>query len=84
MTATTDRQDLIGLLPTEARTALADHFRERGVASYRVGQTLDRLYGKVALSFDEITELSRAERASTMASDSESPGVRALSSSRRQ
>ena len=62
MTATTDRQDLIGLLPDEARTALSDHFRERGVASYRIGQTLDRLYDKVALSVDEITELSTAER----------------------
>jgi 23S rRNA (adenine2503-C2)-methyltransferase len=62
VTATTDRKDLIGLLPGEARAALDDHFRGRGVASYRVGQTLDRLYDKVALSVDEITELSKTER----------------------
>lgn len=63
MTATTERPDLIGLLPDEARTALTDHFRGRGVASYRVGQTVDRIYDKLALSIDEITELSTAERA---------------------
>jgi 23S rRNA (adenine2503-C2)-methyltransferase len=62
MTATTERLDLIGLVPDRARDALAAHFRDRGVASYRVGQTLDRIYDKVALSFDEITELSRDER----------------------
>jgi 23S rRNA (adenine2503-C2)-methyltransferase len=62
VTATTDRKDLIGLLPDEARAALADHFQARGVAAYRVGQTLDRIYDKVALSVDEITELSKAER----------------------
>jgi 23S rRNA (adenine2503-C2)-methyltransferase len=63
MTATTERPDLVGLVPDEARAALTDHFQRRGVASYRVGQTLDRIYGKVALSFDEITELSHRERA---------------------
>ncbi len=63
MTATTERPDLIGLVPDQARTALSEHFRTRGVAGYRTGQTLDRIYDKVALSFDEITELSTDERA---------------------
>ena len=63
MTATTERPDLIGLVPDDARAALSAHFEQRGVASYRVGQTLDRIYDKVALSTDEITELSKKERA---------------------
>jgi 23S rRNA (adenine2503-C2)-methyltransferase len=63
MTSTTDRPDLIGLVPEDARAALSEHFRSRNVAGYRVGQTLDRLHDKVALSFDEITELSMEERA---------------------
>ncbi len=63
MTSTTERPDLIGLVPDRARALLAEHFSARGVASYRVQQTLDRLYDKVPLSVDEITELPRAERA---------------------
>jgi 23S rRNA (adenine2503-C2)-methyltransferase len=63
MTTTTDRPDLIGMTPDHARPALQAHFEERGVAAYRIDQTLDRIYGKVALSMDEITELPVAERA---------------------
>ena len=62
MTTTTERHDLIGLVPDRARAALSAHFRARNVASYRVGQTLDRIHDKVALSVDEITELSKSER----------------------
>ncbi|HUG38984.1 MAG TPA: 23S rRNA (adenine(2503)-C(2))-methyltransferase RlmN [Longimicrobiales bacterium] len=62
MTRTTERIDLLGLPPDDARTALEAHYAGRGVASYRALQTLDRLYGKVVLSFDEITELPRIER----------------------
>ncbi|MFW6330246.1 MAG: 23S rRNA (adenine(2503)-C(2))-methyltransferase RlmN [Gemmatimonadota bacterium] len=62
MTATTERPDLINLVPDDARAALVRHFERRGVASYRVGQTLDRIYDRVALSVDEITELSKGER----------------------
>lgn len=62
MTATTDRPDLCGMLPEQARQALRGHFEARGVASYRVGQTIARLYDKLALGFDEVTELPRAER----------------------
>jgi 23S rRNA (adenine2503-C2)-methyltransferase len=62
MTATTDRPDLIGMLPEHAAPALQAHFEARGVAAYRVGQTLGRLYDHVALSVDELTELPVAER----------------------
>jgi 23S rRNA (adenine2503-C2)-methyltransferase len=62
MTATTDRPDLIGMAPEHAAPALQAHFAARGVASYRVGQTLGRLYDHVALSVDELTELPVSER----------------------
>jgi 23S rRNA (adenine2503-C2)-methyltransferase len=62
MTATTHRPDLIGMLPEHAAPALQAHFEARGVAAYRVGQTLGRLYDHVALSVDELTELPVAER----------------------
>jgi 23S rRNA (adenine2503-C2)-methyltransferase len=62
MTATTDRPDLIGMLPEHAAPALQAHFEARGIAAYRVGQTLGRLYDHVALSVDELTELPVAER----------------------
>jgi 23S rRNA (adenine2503-C2)-methyltransferase len=62
MTSTTERPDLIGLVPDRARDALRAHFDGRGVASYRVDQTLSWLYDKVALSTEEITELPTGER----------------------
>jgi 23S rRNA (adenine2503-C2)-methyltransferase len=62
MTATTDRPDLVGMLPDHARPALQAHFEARGVAAYRVRQTLGRLYDHVALSVDELTELPVPER----------------------
>lgn len=62
MTNSTERPDLIGLVPDRARDALRAHFQARGIASYRVDQTLSWLYEKVALSTDEITELPKEER----------------------
>ncbi|HUE77874.1 MAG TPA: 23S rRNA (adenine(2503)-C(2))-methyltransferase RlmN [Longimicrobiales bacterium] len=62
MTRTTERTDLIGLVPDDARAALEAHFERRGIASYRARQTVDRLYDKLALSFAEMTELPTAER----------------------
>jgi 23S rRNA (adenine2503-C2)-methyltransferase len=62
MTATTDPPDLVGMPPDAAKAALEGHFRERGVAGYRVGQVLGRLFDKVAVSPAEITELPGAER----------------------
>jgi 23S rRNA (adenine2503-C2)-methyltransferase len=63
MTSTTHIPALIGLPPDRARAALATHFEGRGVASYRVGQTLSRLHEGLAVSFDEMTELPGRERA---------------------
>ncbi|MFO7894990.1 MAG: 23S rRNA (adenine(2503)-C(2))-methyltransferase RlmN [Longimicrobiales bacterium] len=63
MTHEAEYPDLIGLVPDRARDALRTHFEARGVASYRVDQTLSWLYEKVALSTDEITELPTEERA---------------------
>ncbi len=63
MTETAERPDLIGLVPDQTRAALRAHFAERGVASYRVGQTLAWIFDKVVLSPDEITELPQEERA---------------------
>jgi 23S rRNA (adenine2503-C2)-methyltransferase len=62
MTATTERFDLIGLVPDRARAVLEEHFDARGVGSYRVGQTLAWIYERVALSPGEITELPGSER----------------------
>lgn len=62
MTSETERPDLIDLVPDRARAALHTHFEGRGVASYRVEQTLSWIYEKVALSTDEITELPTEER----------------------
>jgi len=63
MTATTDRPDVAGMTPDNARSALRQHFEARGVASYRIDQTLGRLFDHVVLSFDDITELPARERA---------------------
>jgi 23S rRNA (adenine2503-C2)-methyltransferase len=62
MTSTTQPPDLIGMPPDRARATLEAHFRGRGVAAYRVGQTLVRIFDKIALSPGEITELPTAER----------------------
>jgi 23S rRNA (adenine2503-C2)-methyltransferase len=62
MTTTTERPDLIGMPPDLAASALRDHFQRRGVAGYRVGQTLSRIHDKLALDPGEVTELPVAER----------------------
>jgi 23S rRNA (adenine2503-C2)-methyltransferase len=62
MTATTERPDLIGMAPDAAAAALLDHFERRGLAGYRVRQTLGRIYSHLALSPAQVTELPVAER----------------------
>ncbi|HSH46484.1 MAG TPA: hypothetical protein VK966_11640, partial [Longimicrobiales bacterium] len=62
MTWTTERPDIIALVPDRARDALQAHFKARGVASYRARQTLDRIHDQLATSFQEMTELPSAER----------------------
>ena len=56
-------QDLTGMEPDEARTALERHFKDRGRPAYRARQAAQWLFEHVALSFDEMTELPLEERA---------------------
>jgi 23S rRNA (adenine2503-C2)-methyltransferase len=56
------RTDLVGLLREDAESVLRAHFAARGQAAYRVRQVLDWLYAKDALSFEEMSDLSHAER----------------------
>ncbi|MDP9349843.1 MAG: 23S rRNA (adenine(2503)-C(2))-methyltransferase RlmN, partial [Gemmatimonadota bacterium] len=82
MIATAKRTDLVGLLPEEAEQAIADHFAARGQPRYRVKQVLGWLYQRDALGFDEMSDISRAEReALAEAFDFSSPAVAKLSRS---
>ena len=56
------KQELVGLEPDEARAALARHFERRGQPAYRAEQVLSWLYERLAFSFDEMSNLPKAER----------------------
>jgi 23S rRNA (adenine2503-C2)-methyltransferase len=56
------RPDLVDLPQAEVEELLGAHFTSRGERSFRVRQTLAWLYERDALSFDELTDLSIAER----------------------
>ena len=58
----TEPVDLLDLLPDEVERRLGEHFSARGVATYRVRQTLAWLYERDAMSFAEMTDLPSAER----------------------
>ena len=62
MISVATRPDLVGLTPEAAREALVEHFAARGQPAYRTDQVLGWLYQRLALSFEEMTNLSRAER----------------------
>ena len=62
MISVATQTDLVGLLPEEAREALTQHFAARGQPAYRAEQVLGWIYERLALSFDDMTNLSRAER----------------------
>lgn len=62
METAVEKPDLVGMQREEAAAVLAAHFATRGQRQFRVGQTLAWLYERVALSFDEMTDLSVAER----------------------
>lgn len=55
-------RDLLGMTPDEARQALEEHFRERGVPSYRTTQVLKWLYESLAPDFASMTDLPAGER----------------------
>jgi 23S rRNA (adenine2503-C2)-methyltransferase len=62
MRAKDGKQDLIGMVPDEARAALVEHFRERGQPAYRADQVLSWLHERLAFSFSEMSNLPKAER----------------------
>jgi len=59
-----DRLNLLNLTPDDAEAQLAVAMRELGQPAYRVGQVLRRLWANPVRTFDEITELPAALRAS--------------------
>ena len=58
----TDRVDLLSLEPDEVAQLLAAHFAARGERAFRVQQTMAWLYERDAMSFEEMTDLSKAAR----------------------
>lgn len=57
-------EDLLNLTPDQAEARLASFMSELGQPGYRVGQVMRRLWASPVRSFDEITELPAALRAS--------------------
>ena len=62
MSRSEGKQDLVGLEPEAARAALTRHFATRGQPAYRADQVLSWLYERLVFSFDEMSNLPRAER----------------------
>ena len=60
----TERENLLNLVPADAETRLAAAMTELGQPAYRVGQVLRRLWEVPAASFNDMTELPAALRAS--------------------
>ncbi|HEX6070054.1 MAG TPA: hypothetical protein VFZ18_09520, partial [Longimicrobiaceae bacterium] len=56
------RPDLLDATAVAAEEALATHFAGRRQPAYRVRQVMAWLYERLALSFEEMTDLPRAER----------------------
>jgi 23S rRNA (adenine2503-C2)-methyltransferase len=56
------RPDLLDASPHAAEEALATHFAGRRQPAYRVRQVMAWLYERLALSFEEMTDLPRSER----------------------
>ena len=56
------RTDLLSLTPDDLRSALEDHFAQRGQPEYRVCQVTKWLYERLAGSINEMTDLSVTER----------------------
>lgn len=56
------RPDLLELTPEAATERLAEHFASRRQPAYRSRQVLTWLHEKLAFSFEEMTDLPKAER----------------------
>jgi 23S rRNA (adenine2503-C2)-methyltransferase len=62
MMSQTDRLEILGATPEEAERAVSEHMASRGQPEYRTRQVMAWLYEKLAGSFEEMTDLPRAER----------------------
>jgi 23S rRNA (adenine2503-C2)-methyltransferase len=58
-----ERPDLAGLTRETAEERLGEHFRDRGQPGYRARQVVEWMFDRLAVSFEEMTDLPRAERA---------------------
>ncbi|MEO5511350.1 MAG: 23S rRNA (adenine(2503)-C(2))-methyltransferase RlmN [Longimicrobiales bacterium] len=58
-----EKIDILGLMPDEMDAALGAHFAGRGQPKYRAAQARVWLYDRDAFSFDELSNLPKAERA---------------------
>ncbi len=77
------RPDLLSLTPGELDAALSDHFTSRGQPAYRAEQTRRWIYGGLARSIEEMTDLPLAEReALAEAFDLADPAIERVSESR--
>lgn len=56
------RADLLSLEPDVLRETLQRHFASRGQPAYRAGQVTRWIYGRLASSFEAMTDLPAAER----------------------
>ena len=63
MNGSEGKPDLVGLEPEAARGALVRHFAARGQPAYRAEQVLSWLYERLVFSFEEMSNLPKAERA---------------------
>jgi 23S rRNA (adenine2503-C2)-methyltransferase len=60
----TTRENLLNLTPDDAEVRLAAFMSELGQPGYRVGQVVRRLWANPVRSFEDMTELPAALRAS--------------------
>jgi 23S rRNA (adenine2503-C2)-methyltransferase len=58
----TERVDLLGMSPGELHSTLEAHFQARGQPGYRVDQTCDWIFQRLAPGFDAMTNLPKEER----------------------
>jgi 23S rRNA (adenine2503-C2)-methyltransferase len=62
MISIAQRVDLAGLPPEEAENRLREHFTARGQPAYRARQVISWIFERLAVSFEEMSNLPRSER----------------------
>ncbi len=71
-----DRPNLLELTPEEMEEVLGSHFQDRNQPSYRVSQVREWVFERLVGSFEEMTNLPKAERSALVAAFSlAEPGV---------